>query len=223
MAASWLGTKMASGRENYPMLPTPVGPLHSAVAHPHGPLSGDWLQMFLSTRSLDLAAMDTKLVAVDWNSRFSNLIWVQRPWQEIKHLVWVSHVLVMLFGTPFICHQWGSLSDVGMPPTWEKGSYLPPGNTKLGNLRDGHDSVTAPIAKPDLGFSSSMLGECWSVEPIQGCQKCDRVWHRYTRWTGRLSHQTSDLSHPHNSLPKGSDRCFAWYWVQGDAGSDLPD
>ena len=60
----------------------------------------------------------------------------------------------MLFGTPFICHQWGSLSDVGMPPTWEKGSHLPPGTTKLGNLRDSRDSVTAPTAKPDLGFFS---------------------------------------------------------------------
>ena len=65
----------------------------------------------------------------------------------------------MLFGTPFICQQLGSLSDVGMPPTWEKGSHLPPGTTKLGNLRDGCDSATAPTAKPDLGFSSSMLGE----------------------------------------------------------------
>ena len=33
-------------------------------------------------------------------------------------------------------------------------------------------------------------------------------WQRYTRWTGRLSHQTSDLSHPHNLLPKGCDPCF---------------
>ena len=66
----------------------------------------------------------------------------------------------MLFGTLFICQIWGFLSDVGMPPTWEKGSYLPPGKTKLGNLRDGCDSATAPTAKPDLVFSSSMLGEC---------------------------------------------------------------
>ena len=65
----------------------------------------------------------------------------------------------MLFGTPFICHQWGSLSDVGMPPTWEKGSHLPPGITKLGKLRDGRDSATAPTGKPDLGFSS-LLGGC---------------------------------------------------------------
>ena len=61
-----------------------------------------------------------------------------------------------------------------MPPTWEKGSHLPPGTTKLGNLRGGHNSIITPTAKPDLGFSSSMLRECWSVEPTQGCQKCDR-------------------------------------------------
>ena len=61
-----------------------------------------------------------------------------------------------------------------MPLTWEKGSHLPSGTTKLGNLRDGHDSVTAPTAKPDLGFSSSMLWECWSVGPTQECHKCDR-------------------------------------------------
>ena len=32
--------------------------------------------------------------------------------------------------------------------------------------------------------------------------------HRYTRWTGRLSHQTSNLSHPCNLLPKGCDPSF---------------
>ena len=127
----------------------------------------------------------------------------------------------MLFGIPFICHQWGSLSDVGMSPTWEKGSHLPPGTTKLGKLRDRHDSATAPTAKPDLGFFS-LLGGCCSVEPTQGCWKGDRWVHRYTRWTGRLSHQTSNLSHPHNLWPKGCDLCFAQYWIQGDASSDLP-
>ena len=41
-------------------------------------------------------------------------------------------------------------------------------------------------------------------------------WHRYTRWTGRLSHQTSDLSHPCNSLPKGCDLCFTQFQVEGE-------
>ena len=85
---------------------------------------------------------------------------------------------------------------MAMPPTWEKGSHLTPGTTKLGKLRDGYDSTTAPTAKPDLG-SSSLLGECRSVEPTQGCQKCDSSVsvQRYTRWTGKLSHQTSNLSY----------------------------
>ena len=51
---------------------------------------------------------------------------------------------------------------------------------------------------------------------------CDRVLHRYTRWTGRLSLQTSDLSHPCNLLLKFCDPCFAQYQVQGDAASELP-
>ena len=142
---------------------------------------------------------------------------------KTNHLIWGNCILVTLFGTPFICNQQGSLSDMGMPPTWEKGSHLPQGTTKLGKLRDSHDSATAPTAKPDLG-SSSLLGGCWSVEPTQGCQKCDSSMgvHRYTRWTGRLSHQTSDLSCPHNLLPEGCDLCFTWYQVQGDVGSDLP-
>ena len=47
-------------------------------------------------------------------------------------------------------------------------------------------------------------------------------WHRYTRWTIRLSHQISNLSHPHNLLPEGCDPCFTQYQVQGGVGSDLP-
>ena len=62
---------------------------------------------------------------------------------------------------------------MGMPLTWEKDSHLPPGTTKLGKLRDSRNSTTAHTAKPDLG-SSSLLGGCCSVEPTQGCQKCDR-------------------------------------------------
>ena len=92
---------------------------------------------------------------------------------KTNHLIWVNHILVTLFGTSFICHQQDSLSDVGMPPTCEKGGHLPPRTTKLGKLRDGHNSATAPTVKPDLGFFS-LLGGCWSVEPTQGCQKCDR-------------------------------------------------
>ena len=41
-----------------------------------------------SARSLDLAAMDTKLVAVNWNFKYSHSKWVQRPWQEMKQTTW---------------------------------------------------------------------------------------------------------------------------------------
>ena len=42
----------------------------------------------LSPRSLDLVAIDMKLVAVNWNYRFSHSNWAQRPWQEIKQTTW---------------------------------------------------------------------------------------------------------------------------------------
>ena len=91
---------------------------------------------------------------------------------HINHLIWDNCFLITLFGTPFVCHQWNSLSDVGMPPTWEKGSHLPPRTTKYGKLIDSCNSTTAPTAIPNLGSSSQQEG-CWSVEPTQGCQKCD--------------------------------------------------
>ena len=47
-------------------------------------------------------------------------------------------------------------------------------------------------------------------------------WHRYTRWTGRLSHQTSNLSCPHNPLPEGCDLCSLNTRFKGNVGSDLP-
>ena len=120
----------------------------------------------------------------------------------------------MLFGTPFMHHQWSSLSDVGMPPTWEKGSHLPPGTTKLGNLRDGCDSVTAPTAEPDLGFFSSVLSPPRDARNVIGC----------TGTLGKLvgSH-TKVAIYPMQSAVKGCDPCLAQYQVQGDAGSDLPD
>ena len=125
--------------------------------------------------------------------------------QEIKQITWfglavsLSHCLGLhLYTTNGAPSQmWRHL------PTWEKGSHLPPGTTKLANSRDGQNSITAPTAEPDLRFFSSAL-----TEPTQGCQKCDRV-HRYTRWIGRLSHQTSNLSCPLNPLPKGCDLCLA--------------
>ena len=55
------------------------------------------------------------------------------------------------------------------------------------------------------------------------CSICDSSVgeHRYTRWTCKLSHQTSNLSHPCNLLPEGCDLCFTQFQVQEDVGSDL--
>ena len=104
-------------------------------------------------------------------------------------------MLVTLFGTPFICHQLGSLSDMGTPPTWEKGSHLPPGTTKAGNLRDSCYSVTAPTTKPDLGFFSSMLSPLKDARNVTGCTgMLDELVGPHTK--------PRNLSHPHNLLWK---------------------
>ena len=44
----------------------------------------------LSPRLLNLAAIDVKLVAMNWNSGFSHSNWMQRPWQEIKQTTWIG-------------------------------------------------------------------------------------------------------------------------------------
>ena len=84
----------------------------------------------------------------------------------------------------------GSFTNVGMPPTREKGSHLPPRTTKHCNLRNSHNSITAPSAKPDPGFSSWYKG-CCCVEPTQGCQKCDRSTFSgvaQVHWINRYTH-----------------------------------
>ena len=149
-----------------------------------------------SSRSLDLMAIDTVIVAINWNYRSSHSNQAQYLLQEIKkYLVWVSHILVMMFGTPFIHHQWGSLSNMWTPPTWEKGSHLPPQTTRLGNLRDGCNPSQLPL----LNQIFRILLLC--VKPNQGCQKCDQT-HRDARWIGGYSHQSSNLSQLHNLLQK---------------------
>ena len=101
--------------------------------------------------------------------------WVQRPLQEIKnHLVCVSQIFVTLIRTLFIHHQWGSLANVGMPPTWERVvTYLlePP---DFVNLRDDHDP--SELLLPNQVFRILLL----CIEPTQGGQKWDRS-HRDAR------------------------------------------
>ena len=63
---------------------------------------------------------------------------------NINYLIWCGCLLIMLWGNPFIHQQWGSFTNVGMPPTREKGNHLPTRTTKVCNLRNGCDSITAP-------------------------------------------------------------------------------
>ena len=98
----------------------------------------------------------------------------QTTWFELA--VSLSHCLGLhLYATNGAPSQtWGCLQ-----PGRKVVTYLQK-PTKLGNLRDVCDSITAPTAEPDLGFFSSVL-RAESVEPTQGHQKCDRSVHRYTR------------------------------------------
>ena len=103
--------------------------------------------VILSPLSLVLAAIDMKSVAVNRNSRYGHSMWAQRPWQEIMYTTGsdMTASLPRSLGIRFYATNRGSCTNVGMPPTREKGSHLPPRTTKLCNLRNGHDSVTAPL------------------------------------------------------------------------------
>ena len=83
---------------------------------------------------------------MDRNSRYGHSMWVQRPWQEIMYTTEsdVTASLPRSLGICFYTTNGGSCTYVGMPPTREKGSHLPPRTTKLCNLRNGCNSVTAP-------------------------------------------------------------------------------
>ena len=165
-----------------------------------------------SSKSLDLVAIGMIVVAVNWNSGSSHTNRGQRLLQEMKnHLVCINYIFFTLIGTPFIHHQWRSLTDVGTPPTWEKAvTYLlePP---DFGNLRDGCDLSQLQLPNQIFGI----LPLC--IKITQGHQKCDRS-HRDTRWIGGLSHQRSNLSHLCYPLQKVvicacSNTGFEWHEV----------
>ena len=61
-----------------------------------------------SSKSLDLVAIDTIVVAMNQNYGLSHSDWVQRPLQEIKknHSVCANCIFSTVIGIPFICHQW---------------------------------------------------------------------------------------------------------------------
>ena len=98
-----------------------------------------------------------KSVAVNRNSRYSHSMWVQRPWQEIMYTTEsdMTASLPRSLGIHFYATNGGSCTYMGMPPTREKGSHLPPRTTKLCNLRNGCDSITAPTVNQ---IQDSLLG-----------------------------------------------------------------
>ena len=136
----------------------------------------------LSTRALNLAAMDMKLVALNWSSRFCHSIWVQRPWQEIKQTTWfelatsLSHCLGL-----HLYAWWGSLSDVETPPTWEKGSHLLPRTNQAWQFKGWsqihHSSHCLTRSRILLLYVEGVL----KCKAHPGMPEMWQVVHRYTR------------------------------------------
>ena len=77
-----------------------------------------------------------------------------------------------------------SFTNVGMPPTREKGSHLPPRTTKLCNLRNSCDSITVPTVNQ---IRDSLLGmkDAAVLSPPRDARNVTGPhlvgWHRYTR------------------------------------------
>ena len=84
-------------------------------------------------------------------------MWAQRPWQEIMYTTEsdVTAFLPRSLGIHFYATNGGSCTYVGMPSTREKGSHLPPRTTKLCNLGNGRNSITAPTVNQ---IRHSLLG-----------------------------------------------------------------
>ena len=112
----------------------------------------------LFPRSLNLVAIDMKLVAVNWNTGFSHSNWVQRPWQEMKQNTWfdlttsLSHCLGLLLyatnGAP--SQMWGCLQHGRKVVTYLQET------TKVDNLKDGHNLSQLPLPNQISGFFSSV-------------------------------------------------------------------
>ena len=75
---------------------------------------------FKSSRSLNLVAIDTKTLVVNWNSEYVHTVWAQRPMQENKDTnglaVTVSYPWWV--GDPSICHQQITLQMLGHFLSW---------------------------------------------------------------------------------------------------------
>ena len=122
------------------------------------------------SKSLDLVAIDTPVVVMNWNSRWISshnlgaraltrnkettgfVLTTSYPW-------WLG---VSLYTTNGLPSRLGDTSDLG------KGSHWPSWTTRYGNLRDGHDLPQL------LLFNQTFRILPLHFEPTQGCQKCDR-------------------------------------------------
>ena len=106
---------------------------------------------FWSSRLLNLAAIDTKTVAMNWNSRYVHSVWAQRPMQENKEITGlvVTALNSWWVGGPFIHHKQALSHTWKMLPTWEGVSNCLI-NHQISNLRDGHELLQLWAAKPDL-------------------------------------------------------------------------
>ena len=132
-------------------------------------------------------------MAVNRNSGYGHSTWAQRPWQEIMYTTEsdMTAFLPQSLGICFYATNGGSCTYVGMPLTREKGSHLPPRTTKLCNLRNGHDSFTAPTVNQIwdslLGMKDdAMLSPPRDTRNVLILPHLVRL-HRYTRLRVRLT------------------------------------
>ena len=114
-------------------------------------------------------------------------MWVQRPWQEIMCTTGsdVTASLPQSLGIHFYATNRGSCTNVGMPPTREKGSHLPPRTTKLCNLRNSCDSITAPTVN-QIQDSLPSMKDAAMLSPPRDARNVMVLphlvgLHRYTR------------------------------------------
>ena len=137
----------------------------------------------LSARSLDLAAIDMKLLFIIFNEISGCELKLQiesfklgaraLARNKTNHLVCMNCILFTLIWSPFICHQWGILHRHGDTSNLGKGSHLPLWTTRFWQFKGWSWSVTAPATKPDPQNSSTLyqahpgMPEMW-----QGAQGC---------------------------------------------------
>ena len=113
------------------------------------------------TRSLYLGAIDMNISGCELKLQIQSFNLGTKALARNKTTTWfelatsLSHCLGLLF----ICHQWGSSQMVGMPPTREKGSHLPPWTTKLLQFK-GWLWLCHSSPLPNQIWDSSPL--CWA-------------------------------------------------------------